>query len=134
MGVVGSRIAMLVMREAYYGTTRFDDFATRVGITEAATASRLRELVEAGVLAKQPYREPGQRTRHEYVLTEAGRELLPVVVGLWEWGRKHTANRSRLQMVHAGCGAEAHAVVRCTSGHEVLLEDLAVRVAPRRVE
>ena len=58
MGLVGTKSAMLIMREAYYGTTRFDDFARRVGITKAATSARLSELVEAGLLTKQPYREP----------------------------------------------------------------------------
>src|SRR3954468_24621635 len=63
MQVVGTRSAMLIMREAAYGTTRFDDFATRVGITDAVAATRLRELVEVGLLERRPYREEGQRTR-----------------------------------------------------------------------
>src|SRR3954462_5285654 len=72
LNVVGTRSALLLMREAYYGTRRFDDFAERVGITEAVAASRLRELVDAGLLERRPYREAGQRTRHEYVLTPMG--------------------------------------------------------------
>lgn len=60
MAVVGTKSAMLIMREAYYGTTRFDDFARRVGITKAATSARLAELVELGLLRRQPYREPGR--------------------------------------------------------------------------
>ena len=62
MELLGTKSAMLIMREAYYGTTRFDDFAKRVGITKAATSARLAELVEAGLLTKRPYREPGQRS------------------------------------------------------------------------
>ena len=61
MSVVGTKSAMLIMREAYYGTTRFDDFARRVGITKAATSARLAELVDLGLLTRRPYREPGQR-------------------------------------------------------------------------
>ena len=49
MEVVGTRSAMLILREAYYGTTRFDDFASRVGITEAVASARLKELTEAGL-------------------------------------------------------------------------------------
>src|ERR1035438_1929122 len=79
MELVGTRSAMLIMREAYYGTTRFDDFAHRVGITKAAAAARLSELVDLGLLSRRPYREPGQRTRDEYVLTEAGIDFMPVV-------------------------------------------------------
>ncbi len=51
------------MREAFYGTTRFDDFAERVGISEPVAAARLRELVDEGLLEREDYREPGQRTR-----------------------------------------------------------------------
>src|SRR3978361_168574 len=82
MQVVGTRSAMLLMREAFYGTRRFDDFAARVGITEAIAAKRLRELVEAGLLERSPYREPGQRTRHEYRLTDMGRDLVPATLAL----------------------------------------------------
>jgi DNA-binding HxlR family transcriptional regulator len=52
MQVVGTRSAMLIMREAFYGTRRFDDFASRVGVTETVAAKRLRELVEAGLLER----------------------------------------------------------------------------------
>src|SRR3954452_10192277 len=85
MAVVGTKSAMLIMREAFYGTTRFDDFARRVGITQAATSARQTELVAAGLLAKRPYREPGQRTRDEYVLTDGGLEFMPVVWVMFEW-------------------------------------------------
>ena len=65
--------AMLILREAFYGTTRFEDFCHRVGITRAAAAARLNELVDAGLEpTRRPYREPGQRAREEYVLTPAG--------------------------------------------------------------
>lgn len=89
MDVVGTRSAILILREAYYGTTRFDDFARRVGITEAVTASRLRELTDEGLFDRRPYKEPGQRTRYEYVLTEKGRDLLPAVLALMQWGDKY---------------------------------------------
>ncbi|MEV0945418.1 helix-turn-helix domain-containing protein [Rhodococcus sp. NPDC049939] len=89
MDVVGTRSAMLILREAYYGTTRFDDFARRVGITEAVAASRLRELTAEGLFERQPYKDPGQRTRYEYVLTEKGRDLLPAVLALMQWGDKY---------------------------------------------
>ena len=72
MALLGTKSAMLILREAYYGTTRFDDFCTRVGITRAAASARLNELVDAGLLTRRPYREPGQRARDEYVLTPCG--------------------------------------------------------------
>jgi DNA-binding HxlR family transcriptional regulator len=129
MTVVGTKSAMLIMREAYYGTTRFDDFARRVGITKAATSARLSELVELGLLKRQLYREPGQRSRDEYVLTEAGIEFMPVVWALFEWGRRHLPGRSRLRLTHLGCGADAEVQMRCTEGHLVPPHELGMRLA-----
>ncbi|WP_322859678.1 helix-turn-helix domain-containing protein [Mycobacterium europaeum] len=129
MAVVGTKSAMLIMREAYYGTTRFDDFARRVGITKAATSARLSELVELGLLKRQPYHEPGQRRREEYVLTEAGIEFMPVVWAMFEWGRRHLPGRHRLRLTHLGCGADAEVQIRCTEGHLVPPDELGVRLA-----
>lgn len=133
MAVVGTKSGMLIMREAYYGTTRFDDFARRVGITKAATSARLAELVEAGLLTKRPYQDPGQRMRDEYVLTDAGTDFMPVVWSMFEWGRKHLGD-SRLRLTHLGCGAQAGVEVRCSAGHRVPADELGVRYigAPRR--
>ncbi|MGW2858045.1 winged helix-turn-helix transcriptional regulator, partial [Streptomyces sp. NPDC001215] len=67
--IVGTKSALLIMREAFFGTRRFDDFAKRVGIGEPATSARLKELTAAGLLERVPYREPGQRTRYAYQMT-----------------------------------------------------------------
>jgi DNA-binding HxlR family transcriptional regulator len=130
MALVGTKSAMLIMREAFYGTTRFDDFARRVGITKAATSARLSELLEAGLLTKQPYREPGKRSRDEYVLTDAGTEFMPVVWAMFEWGRRHVDD-TRLRLSHLDCGAEATVEIRCAEGHEVSPDELGVRLKPR---
>ncbi|MGO9030521.1 winged helix-turn-helix transcriptional regulator [Mycobacterium sp.] len=131
MSVVGTKSAMLIMREAYYGTTRFDDFARRVGITKAATSARLAELVDLGLLTRRPYRHPGQRTRDEYVLTEAGTDFMPVVWAMFEWGQRHLPGRSRLRLIHLDCGAEASVEIRCAAGHPVPPEELGVQLARR---
>ncbi len=89
MALLGTKSAMLIMREAYYGTTRFDDFWRRIGVTKAAAAARLSDLVEAGLLERRPYREPGQRSRDEYVLTDAGLDFMPVIWAMFEWGQRH---------------------------------------------
>src|SRR6266446_812745 len=86
LDVVATRSAFLILREAFYGTTRFDDFAERVGISEPVTAARLRELVDEGLLERETYREPGQRARQQYRLTAKGAELLPALVALMQWG------------------------------------------------
>jgi DNA-binding HxlR family transcriptional regulator len=132
--VVGTRSAMLIMREAYYGTSRFDDFADRVGITEAVAAARLRELTAAGLLERAPYREPGQRTRYEYQLTQKGLDLMPVVLGLFEWGGKYISpgGKPPVSLSHTECGAPVHVVVQCENEHEVPLGELAVSPPPRR--
>ncbi len=120
MGVIGNRTAMLLLREVFYGARRFEQLAARVGVSDAVAAQRLRELVAAGVLVKQPYREPGQRTRQEYVLTEAGVALAPILIGLLAWGRAHLPDdRSRLALGHDGCGAPVEVALRCASGHDV---------------
>ncbi len=131
-GVIGTRSAVLLMREAHYGTTRFDDFARRVGITDAVASARLKDLVEAGLLERRPYREPGRRTRSEYVLTRAGVDLLPVLLALWQWGDRYLADERgpALELRHSGCAAPLSVRVRCEEGHEVPLEEVTVRVPP----
>jgi DNA-binding HxlR family transcriptional regulator len=132
MSALGTKSAMLIMREAYYGTTRFDDFAHRVGITKAAAAARLAELVDLGLLTRQPYREPGQRTRDEYVLTEAGTDFMPVVWAMFEWGQRYLPGRHQLRLTHLGCGADATVEVRCAEGHPVPPDQLGVELSKRK--
>ena len=132
MALLGTKSAMLIMREAYYGTTRFDDFFRRVGITRAAAAARLNELVDAGLLRRRPYREPGQRTRDEYVLTDAGLDFMPVVWAMFEWGQRHLPRQAPLRLTHAGCGAGARVEIRCDRGPRVPPDELAVAAAKRR--
>ena len=126
LNVVGTRSAMLLMREAYYGTTRFDDFANLVGITEAVAAKRLKELVNAGLLTRRPYREPGQRTRNEYVLTESGTDLMPAIFALGQWGDKHVPREDSPRFTHLDCGEPVRVEMRCTAGHKVSPEALVV--------
>ncbi|SOJ53820.1 putative HTH-type transcriptional regulator [Mycobacterium simulans] len=131
MAVVGTKSAMLIMREAYYGPTRFDDFARRVGITKAATSARLAALVDIGLLRRQPYREPGQRGRDEYVLTDAGIAFMPVVWAMFQWGQRHLPGRDRLRLTHLGCGADAEVQMRCAEGHLVPPDELGMRLVSR---
>jgi len=82
------------------------------------------------VLEKRPYREPGQRSRDEYVLTEAGTAFMPVVWAMFEWGRTYL-NDTKLRLVHLDCGAEATVEIRCAAGHEVPADELGVRLVRR---
>ncbi|MEV5648133.1 helix-turn-helix domain-containing protein [Nocardia sp. NPDC052254] len=127
--VVGARSSLLILREAIYGTTRFDGFAARVGITDAAAAAALRKLTEAGLLRKQPYQEEGKRTRNEYVLTEMGRDLLPVIFALWQWGDKYLQDGvPPLERVEDTTGEPVRVELRSAGGDEVGLEDVRIRV------
>ncbi|MGW0998734.1 winged helix-turn-helix transcriptional regulator [Streptomyces sp. NPDC002520] len=119
--VVGTRSALLIMREAFLGTRRFDDFAHRVGIGEPTAAARLKELTAEGLLERVPYRKPGQRTRYEYQLTAKGQALLPVLVALRDWGDAWAADEQGPPWTarHRDCGAPVRAVLRCESGHDV---------------
>jgi DNA-binding HxlR family transcriptional regulator len=128
--VVGTRSTFLLMREAFYGTTRFDDFAERVGISEPVAAARLKELVEAGLLERRPYREPGKRTRLEYRLTEMGADLFPALVALNEWGDRWLTPAG-VEMQHHDCGARVRTELRCESGHPLTLGEVDL-VARRR--
>src|SRR3954465_7336226 len=104
MALLGAKSAMLIMREAFYGTTRFEDFGRRVGITKPAASARLTELLDAGLLERRPYKEPGQRSRDEYVLTDAGRAFMPVVWAMFQWGRRHLPYNAALRLAQAHCG------------------------------
>ena len=100
-----------------------------MGITEAVAATRLRELVDADLLAQRPYQEPGQRTRHEYVLTDMGRDLLPVLVALMQWGDRHLTGRMGppLALTHQDCGERVGLKLACAAGHDVGMAQIAVR-------
>jgi DNA-binding HxlR family transcriptional regulator len=118
--VVSTRSALLILREAFYGTTRFDEFAERVGISEPVAAARLRELVDQGLLEREDYREPGQRTRQQYRLTEKGADLFPVLVALMQWGNRWLDDRGGpIELLHRDCGETVGLELRCAAGHKV---------------
>jgi DNA-binding HxlR family transcriptional regulator len=121
LDVVGERWALLVVREVALGVRRFADIREATGAPPAVLADRLRTLVALGVLATRPYREPGARTRTEYVLTDAGRELQPVLTALMDWGDRHLSGPDGPPVTtsHVGCGAAVHAELRCADGHPV---------------
>jgi DNA-binding HxlR family transcriptional regulator len=128
--VVGTRTAFLLMREAFYGTTRFDDFALRVGVSEPVAAARLKELVAAGLLERAPYQEPGQRRRLEYRLTPMGEDFFPVLTALMHWGDRWLGPSSGVQMQHRDCGAGVGGGAWCEAGHPVAAGDTELVARP----
>jgi DNA-binding HxlR family transcriptional regulator len=85
--VVGERYSLLILRELGYGVTRFSDIRHNTGAPRETLATRLRKLEETGVITRRRYCE--RPPRDEYVLTEAGEALLPVLRSLREWGRRY---------------------------------------------
>lgn len=129
LDVLWTRSAVLVLREAFYGATRFEEFGARTGLSEATAAGRLRELVEAGLLDKRPYREPGQRRRDEYVLTAAGTDLMPALFALLQWANRHAPPPYPPELHHDGCGEPVTIEARCAAGHHVDADGLTVTAA-----
>lgn len=118
---VGDPWSVLVVRDLFNGIRRFDDLAAHLGIARNVLTRRLAALVAAGVAERIPYREPGRRERHEYRLTEAGRDLRPVILAMLAWGDEHRAGEDGppVRVEHAGCGAPVHVELRCADGHRI---------------
>ncbi|WP_369148759.1 winged helix-turn-helix transcriptional regulator [Streptomyces sp. R44] len=134
LDVVGEKWSLLILREAFNGVRRYDEFRQHLGLSEAVLADRLRKLVAAGVLRSEPYREPGTRTRHEYRLTPKGVDLWPVLLALKQWGDTHAAEPEGpvLDIRHADCGAPVRVVVQCEGEERATLtaRDVTVRPGP----
>lgn len=87
--ILGDRWTLLVLREAFYGVQRYDDMLADLGAPRSTLTDRLAKLVERGIMTRRAYQEPGARTRHAYVLTEAGRALGLTLLALTQWGEDH---------------------------------------------
>jgi DNA-binding HxlR family transcriptional regulator len=113
--IVGDKWVMLIVRDAMLGITRFDELQHRLGLSAPVLSTRLRRLVEEGILQPQPYREPGQRTRTEYALTRKGAELFHALVAIMQWGDRYLADPvgPALSFRHDRCGGPVRVVVRC---------------------
>lgn len=90
--LLSTKTAFQVIRELFFGTTRFEDFVERIGTSAPAVSRALKQLESAQVVARARYQEPGRRARDEYRLTEAGEDLLPVFMSLVQWGDTYLQN------------------------------------------
>jgi DNA-binding HxlR family transcriptional regulator len=107
---VGEWWSILILRDAAHGLTRFDEFQESLGIAPNILTRRLKALVEAGLLERRRYSE--KPPRHEYVLTQAGRDFRPVLWALLAWGNKHFAPEgASVVIVDTQTGAEADPVL-----------------------
>ncbi|HZU60543.1 MAG TPA: helix-turn-helix domain-containing protein [Solirubrobacteraceae bacterium] len=117
--VVGEWWTLLIVRDAFLGVTRFDEFQRRLGISRNVLGQRLARLVEVGVLAKVPYNE--HPPRFDYRLTERGRDLWPVINAMRQWGDKHAAPAGPpLRLIHEQCGEISDAQLVCSACGEAI--------------
>jgi len=132
--VVGEWWSLLIVRDAFFGVTRFDDFQRSLGISRNVLHQRLERLIDAGVLKRVPYstRPP----RSEYRLTEMGRDLWPVLTAMRQWGDRYAApNGPRIELVHKGCGATTDVALVCAScGERVTARDVVAVNGPGRAD
>ena len=101
--LIGERWTPLIIRDAFLGIRRFDDFQRNLGIARNVLQARLERLVEAGILKRKPYQE--RPPRYEYVLTRRGVDLWPVIMALMSWGDRHLfPDGPPVVIRHKGCG------------------------------
>jgi DNA-binding HxlR family transcriptional regulator len=117
--VVGEWWSMLIIRDAFLGVTRFDDFQQRLGIARNILNQRLTRLVEEGVLDKVAYSD--HPPRYDYRLTAKGRDLWPIITAMRQWGDQHAApDGPPLKVVHKKCGKLSQAIMTCSACGERL--------------
>jgi len=131
MDLVGDAWTPLVLREAFYGIRRFDEFQKELGVARNTLADRLRLLVGEGLLDKRPYQD--EPLRHEYVLTEKGRDFFGVLAAMSRWGDRWLTQEAGAPVVfhHDACGHDTEAEVVCAECREPLrAEDTSMRMGP----
>jgi len=131
LSVVGERWTLLILRDAFLGTRRFDSFQKNLGITRHRLSERLVKLVEQGVLVKVPYNDKG--SRYEYRLTRKGLGLYPVLMSLGKWGDDWMdgGEGAPLEYIHLACGAKTKPILTCSEcGESLRPEEVAVEIGP----
>jgi DNA-binding HxlR family transcriptional regulator len=118
--VVGEWWTLLILRDAFLGLTRFEDFHQSLGIARNVLTTRLSTLVEHQIFERRPYQAHPER--YEYRLTEKGLDLFPVIASLLRWGQRWTTVTQvpHLAFIHEICGHQSNPVPVCSScGSEV---------------
>jgi DNA-binding HxlR family transcriptional regulator len=107
--IVGERWTLLILRDAFLGVRRFDDFRSRLDMSRTVLARRLAALVDAGLLRREAYQR--RPVRYDYVATDKALALWPVLIGLAQWGA--SPESTPREFIHDGCGCVVRAEVRC---------------------
>jgi DNA-binding HxlR family transcriptional regulator len=129
VAVIGDRWSLLILRECFLRIRRFDDFQSSLGITRHLLADRLKKLVRFGVLRRVPYQESPKR--YEYILTQKGLDLYPIIMSIVHWGNIHMVDARGRPMLHEhkACGKLFDPVMICSECGEPLMAK-AVHVHP----
>ena len=132
LGVIGDRWTLLILREVFYGVTRFERIHEVLRCPRDVLSARLNRLVTDGVLERVPYQDPGLRARTAYHLTDRGRELLPILIALLQWGDDNLADKGPpIFAEHAACGTSLRVILECEHGHrDITSEELQLRPGP----
>lgn len=126
LDVIGERWTLLALREIMLGNRRFDEIVRNTGASRDILATRLRKLVGAGVLEKRQYEQ--RPPRYEYLLTESGRALRPVLFALMDWGDKFVTQGPPPSVWEHECGSVLHINPACEScGETVTFDDITAR-------
>jgi DNA-binding HxlR family transcriptional regulator len=135
VSVIGDRWTLLILRDCFLKVRRFEAFQARLGITRHLLAARLKKLVEAGVLKRVAYQQ--RPARYEYVLTDKGLDLHPVIMGIVHWGDIHMAGEAGRPLLHRHrlCGCQFDPVMVCSECREPLTaRDVMVNPGPGAVD
>jgi DNA-binding HxlR family transcriptional regulator len=122
LAIVGEKWTLLVLQAAFFGMRRFEEIQRYLAVPRPILSDRLTKLVEHGLLTRVPYREEGQRERHEYRLTAKGRDLYPALLAVMRWGDRyleHPDGLPPLDLVHRDCAARVDAILTCEHGHRL---------------
>jgi DNA-binding HxlR family transcriptional regulator len=132
LSVIGERWTMLILREAFLGRHRFDEFQQGTGIARNILSSRLRDLVEKGVFDRA--RAAGEQGRVEYRLTQKGLDLYPILIALMRWGDTWLCDEAGppMALVHRNCGAATTPEMVCSECGQPL-EAREVSVIPQKI-
>jgi len=126
---IGERWTLLILRDAFLGTRRFDDFQKSLGVARNVLTTRLKSLVDAGLLERRRYQERPER--YEYRLTEKGIDLWPVLFTLMKFGDKHAVEGDDLPptlVTHRACGTEIDEHMCCPAcGIQVSAREVIAR-------
>jgi DNA-binding HxlR family transcriptional regulator len=118
VAVIGDRWTLLILRECFLRVRRFETFQANLGITRHLLAARLKKLVRFGVLKQNAYQ--ARPLRHEYILTQKGLDLYPIIMAFVHWGDIHMANERGRPLLHhhKTCGHQFHPLTVCSECRE----------------